>query len=63
MTLRHAIMRTNYRVSVVELPQPDSSEIADGEGLRWVGVAELSGLPLTGLARKILLRLGLLDRG
>ena len=52
--LRHAITTTDYSVSVV----PGGSGIV-GNG-RWVRKQELSRLPLTGLARKILRRAGLL---
>jgi A/G-specific adenine glycosylase len=57
LALRHAIMQTNYRVSVRELT--DTSNL--NEGSRWIDIAELASLPLTGLARKIFLRLGLLQ--
>ncbi len=64
LSLRHSIMQTNYRVTVVELSkEPDSPNFPERSGLRWVAVSELSGLPLTGLARKTLRRLGLFARG
>jgi A/G-specific adenine glycosylase len=61
VVVRHAIMQTNYRVSVMEILE--DTLLLPGEGLRrWIGAAELRSLPLTGLARKILLRLGLMVR-
>jgi len=57
LILRHAIMQTNYRVAVVEEPV---AGIQKDETARWLKAADLAALPLTGLARKILLRLGLL---
>jgi A/G-specific adenine glycosylase len=55
--LRHAIMQTNFRVSVFEAAGTPGGTGSDD--LRWIEAAKLSELPLTGLARKILLRLGL----
>jgi len=49
-TLRHSVTQTDYRVRVVELsPSPHL------EGV-WIAQKRLAGLPLTGLARKILRR-------
>jgi A/G-specific adenine glycosylase len=48
LNLRHSITVTDYRVGVIESPAPDA---ASG---RWVAKSQLSKLPLTGLARKIL---------
>ena len=58
LALSHAIMQTNYRVSVVELGPPKS--LKESAGCRWVPLASLPAIPLTGLARKILRRLDLL---
>jgi len=49
-TLRHSITNTDYRVRVVELSSPGHLE-----GI-WIAQNRLAGLPLTGLARKILRR-------
>ena len=51
MTLRHSITTTDYRVAVFEEP------VRRG---KWVERERLAHLPLTGLARKILRRAGLL---
>lgn len=52
-TLRHAITVTDFRVSVVR-----SSDVQQGG--RWVKFDRLATLPLTGLARKILRRAGVI---
>lgn len=61
LTVRHAIMQTNYVVRVhaigVEcLPRHGRSERTE----RWVALQALRSLPLTGLARKVLRRVGLM---
>jgi A/G-specific adenine glycosylase len=53
-TLRHSITNTDYCVRVVELSAPGYAE-----GV-WVAQDRLAGLPLTGLARKILRRAGII---
>jgi A/G-specific adenine glycosylase len=60
LVVRHSIMQTNYRVSVVALAGKQIEETPGPECRRWVDVAELTQLPLTGLARKITKKLGLL---
>jgi A/G-specific adenine glycosylase len=54
MTLRHSITVTDYTVQVVRQPAPK-----DVSG-KWVPAAKASTLPLTGLARKILRRAGII---
>jgi A/G-specific adenine glycosylase len=49
-TLRHAIMDTDYLVTVLPMPMP-----ADCPG-EWFSASRAARLPLTGLARKILKR-------
>lgn len=62
LTVRHAIMQVNYTVRVYALPPHEVSAIAGGAmHQRWVSLAEASGMALTGLARKILKRSGLLQ--
>jgi A/G-specific adenine glycosylase len=51
MTLRHSITTTDYAVAVFEAPARTG---------KWVEREQLAQLPLTGLARKILRRAGLL---
>jgi A/G-specific adenine glycosylase len=58
--LRHAIMQVNYRVAVRPVSEQELAVLAGPSSFRrWVSVAEISNLPLTGLARKTLLRLKL----
>jgi A/G-specific adenine glycosylase len=52
-TLRHSITVTDYRIAVVRTGSPMA-------GGRWVKNAEVTRLPLTGLARKILRRAGII---
>jgi A/G-specific adenine glycosylase len=63
LALRHSIMQTNYRVSVIACtPKPGvAAALPEGAARRWISVSDLSKLPLTGLARKIFLRLGSLE--
>lgn len=61
VSLRHAIMQTNYMVHVHTidadaLPRFRAARDED----RWINLDALSSLPLTGLARKILRHVGLL---
>ena len=55
MTLKHAITTTDYTVRVFE-----EAELC-GENLRWFRAEELPRLPLTGLARKVLTRAGIIQ--
>jgi A/G-specific adenine glycosylase len=56
LTLRHSITNTDYLVTV----QQGDKKTAAPAGARWIPVAKLTSLPLTGLARKILRRLQLI---
>ncbi len=62
LVLRHAIMQTNYRVTVIPFPAKTSSLPKPSASQKWIKLTDLASLPLTGLARKILLRLGMLRR-
>ena len=55
LRLKHAITVTNYTVSVF---QPSEAEALRLPGTAWQPVADLPRLALTGLARKVLRRLG-----
>lgn len=58
LTLRHSITVTNYYVSVYELDAKQRKALPRTTARRrWVPIAELRNLPLTGLARKALTRL------
>lgn len=62
MTVRHAIMQVNYVVRIRALAEGDIAALTQRNGKRrWVAVAALGELPLTGLARKVLTRAHLLD--
>jgi A/G-specific adenine glycosylase len=62
LTVRHAIMQTNYLVTISEIAEFRASRGSlKDKRQSWIKVADLPSLPLTGLARKIFVRLGLLD--
>jgi A/G-specific adenine glycosylase len=61
MTVRHAIMQVNYVVRVRTVSMDDVAAMAKAEGeRRWVPISEAAAMALTGLARKVLTRAGLL---
>lgn len=60
LTVRHAIMQVNYVVRVCALPSEGLREKPDGVR-RWVVAEEASAMALTGLARKVLTRAGLIQ--
>jgi A/G-specific adenine glycosylase len=62
LTVRHAIMQVNYLVRVYALPMEGLREKAGGMR-RWVVAEEASAMALTGLARKVLTRAGVLGKG
>ena len=60
--VRHSITDTDYQVRVVRSTLkalPPAQRLVANKSGRWVGPAELPELPLTGLTRKILRKLGL----
>lgn len=57
ITLRHAIMQVNYYVRVWTVFEDDAERLTvSSETRRWLRLYDLPALPLTGLARKVLLR-------
>jgi A/G-specific adenine glycosylase len=62
LTVRHSIMQVNYsvRIRTVFEDDVDAMTVAGGER-RWVPLKDAAGMALTGLARKVLTRLHLLD--
>ena len=64
MTVRHAIMQVNYTVRIRTVGEGDVEllTVAGGER-RWVALSEAAGMALTGLARKVLTRAGLVGVG
>jgi A/G-specific adenine glycosylase len=64
LRLRHAITTTNYAVEVfTETDRTLQQHIpAAAKDLHWLPVEKLTQQPLTGLARKVLLKLKIMDR-
>ncbi len=65
LRLRHAITNTNYYVSVYAESAPEDTTLrkaiqAPVDALIWHPVPQLHALPLTGLTRKVLMRLNLM---
>ncbi|WP_348264261.1 A/G-specific adenine glycosylase [Telmatobacter sp. DSM 110680] len=61
MTVRHAIMQVNYTVRVHPVTARDASSTGlKGTPMRWFSIDKASTMALTGLARKVLTRAGLL---
>jgi A/G-specific adenine glycosylase len=57
MAVRHAIMQTNYYVRIRIVPESEVAALAvPSELRRWMRLSDLPAMPLTGLARKVLLR-------
>jgi A/G-specific adenine glycosylase len=64
MTVRHAIMQVNYKVRIREVAAGDVAWACAEEGeRRWVALEEAAMMPLTGLARKVLVGLSRNFRG
>jgi A/G-specific adenine glycosylase len=61
MTLRHAIMQTNYYVRIRTVFEDDVTKLTVAHGKRrWVHLSDAGNMALTGLARKVLTRAHLL---
>jgi A/G-specific adenine glycosylase len=61
MTVRHAIMQVNYSVHIRTVFEEDAEAMTvTGGERRWVPLGEAAAMPLTGLARKVLVRADLL---
>jgi A/G-specific adenine glycosylase len=57
MALRHAIMQVNYYVRIRTVYEDDAEGLTvPSDRRRWVRLHDLGLMPLTGLARKVLLR-------
>jgi A/G-specific adenine glycosylase len=67
MRVRHAITDTNYAVEVYAEGEGDAGLLrevpANAEDLHWASAQQLHALPLTGLARKVLVRMGVMKLG
>ncbi len=62
LTVKHAITDTNYEVEVFEQAGLKGEIVAAKSALQWVRADQLAEVPLTGLARKVLIRVGVLSR-
>jgi A/G-specific adenine glycosylase len=61
LTVRHAIMQVNYYVRIRAVREDELEALAvPSPARRWVSLDEAADLPLTGLARKVLMRVHLL---
>ncbi|HTW79859.1 MAG TPA: A/G-specific adenine glycosylase [Terracidiphilus sp.] len=61
MTVRHAIMQTNYYVRIRTVFEDDAAKLTAVQGeRRWVSLSDAANIALTGLARKVLIRAHLL---
>jgi A/G-specific adenine glycosylase len=57
MSVRHAIMQVNYYVRIRTVFEDDADDLTIPSGRRrWIHLHDLAAMPLTGLARKVLLR-------
>ncbi|HZL27204.1 MAG TPA: A/G-specific adenine glycosylase [Acidobacteriaceae bacterium] len=70
LRVRHAITDTNYAVEVYAESEgePETAGLlrevpANAEDLHWASAQQLHVLPLTGLARKVLVRMGVMKLG
>lgn len=60
LSLRHSITNTNYNVRIYT---KDATKIAKAKKpMEWATTTRLRELPLTGLARKVLLRLRVMPK-
>ncbi|HUZ04934.1 MAG TPA: hypothetical protein VMU62_06235 [Acidobacteriaceae bacterium] len=62
LRVRHAITNTNHYVRVYAFNLPTEKMLQKHETQQWANAATLLEIPLTGLARKILMRMDILPR-
>ncbi len=63
LAVRHAIMQVNYSVRIMTVFEDDVVELTVASDRRqWVRLRDVATMPLTGLARKVLMRAGLDER-
>jgi len=62
LRLRHSITNTNYYAEVYELSAEETPALLESWHLNWVSSRDLGEIALTGLARKILMRLEVFAR-
>ena len=63
LRVRHAITTTNYAVEIFSESRLMQNIPAASKDLHWVDVQQLAAQPLTGLARKVLQKLKVMERG
>ncbi len=62
LRVRHSVTNTNYYVGVYALDANNASQLAGSLSHAWISSKKLHEIPLTGLARKILMRLDVLAK-
>ena len=62
LRVRHAITNTNHSVAVYDLNMPVEGTLEKHPVRQWASVETLMKLPLTGLTRKVLMRLNIMPR-
>ncbi|HTZ88732.1 MAG TPA: A/G-specific adenine glycosylase [Alloacidobacterium sp.] len=60
LSLRHSITTTNYQVSILRFAPEEEQQLQKSRMRKWIKAEALPNMPLAGLARKTLKRLGLL---
>ncbi|HEX3436754.1 MAG TPA: A/G-specific adenine glycosylase [Pseudacidobacterium sp.] len=56
-TVRHSITTTNYSVDIFRFASDEECLLSRSKTRKWIKIKEMTALPLTGLARKVLKRL------
>ncbi len=65
LRIRHAITQTNFYVQVFSMDAErfrNDASLSNGDHHDWIAAGKLIEIPLTGLARKILMRLDVLAK-
>ncbi len=62
LRLRHAITNTAHYVTVYAMSEPPEENLEPHPAQQWANAEKLLGIPLTGLARKVLMRMDILPR-
>jgi A/G-specific adenine glycosylase len=62
LSVKHSITNTNYEVDIFNAPALKKEVPAAKSTLEWTAVSELNDVPITGLARKVLVKAGVLAK-
>ncbi len=62
LKVKHAITNTNYQVEVFDAATLKKDIVAAKSALQWIAAEQLRLVPLTGLARKVLKRTGIMAK-